>query len=126
MSKRPSSLIHLLFRFLALSVSPQLFAQTNSTTEERAHWVELAHKLETNPLDGALNKDAEKAVKRLIEVHDIHIALCGAVFGDLTAAKGKYSGQITRQYLLASAVFVIEHPDKASDAGLTNLSAVQS
>jgi hypothetical protein len=72
------------------------------------------------------NKEAETAVKRLIEVKDVHAAICGAVFSDLGSSKSKYSGQITRQYLLASAAFVIQNPDRAGDAALTNISAVQS
>jgi hypothetical protein len=111
---------------LVLGISPASLAQTTSTPEERAHWVDITHKLESNPLDGALNKEAEKALKRLIEVHDVHVAICGALFGDLNATKNKYSGQITRQYMLASGAFVIENPDKAADAAATNLSAVQS
>jgi hypothetical protein len=111
---------------LVLGTSPAAPAQATSTPEERAHWVDITRKLESNPLDGALNKEAEKALKRLIEVHDIHVAICGAVFSDLTATKNKYSGQITRQYMLASGAFVIENPDKAADAAATNLSAVQS
>jgi hypothetical protein len=111
---------------LALLASPRLLAQANSTPEERAHWVELARKLEADPLNGGLNKDAEKAMKRLIEIKDIHIPLCGSVFTNLNTDKSKYSGQLTRQYLIASAVFVIQNPDKASDTGLMNLSAVQS
>jgi hypothetical protein len=112
--------------FVVLGIAPALLAQATSTPEERAHWVDITHKLESNPLDGALNKEAEKALKRLIEVHDVHVAICGAVFSDLNAAKTKYSGQITRQYMLASGAFVIENPDKAADAAATNLSAVQS
>jgi len=111
---------------LALLFSQSILAQANSTPEERAHWIELTRKLEADPLDSQLNKYAEIAVKRLIEVKDIHVAICGAVFSDLGASKYKYSGQITRQYLLASAVFVIQNPDKAGDAALANLSAVQS
>ena len=88
--------------------------------------MEITHKLESKPLEGALNKEAEKALKRLIEVHDIHVAICAAVFSDLDATRNKYSGQITRQYMLASGAFVIENPDKAADAAATNLSAVQS
>jgi hypothetical protein len=126
LNSRWSATLTLLFGILLLGFSPGLFAQANSTPEERARWVELSHKLETDPLDGALNKEAEKAVKRLIEVHDVHVALCGSVFTDLNASKSKYSGQITRQYLLASAAFVIENPEKAAESGLVNLYAVQS
>jgi hypothetical protein len=123
---KKSSIVSILPLLLVLGTSPAVLAQGTSTQEERAHWVDITHKLESNPLDVALNKEAEKVLKRLIEVHDVHVAICGAVFSDLNAAKNKYSGQITRQYMLPSGAFVIENPDKAADAAATNLSAVQS
>ena len=126
MSPRLCCLTRWLLILFALAASPRLSAQTNSTPEERAHWTELARKLEVDPLNGGLNKDAEKALKRLIEIKDIHIPLCGPILTGLNTDKSKYSGQFTRQYLIASSVFVIQNPDKASDAGLINLSAVQS
>jgi PBP1b-binding outer membrane lipoprotein LpoB len=126
MTKKSSLVSILPLALLVLVTSPAVLAQATSTPEERAHWVDITHKLESNPLDGALNKEAEKALKRLIEVHDVHVAICGAVFSDLNTAKNKYSGQITRQYMLASGAFVIENPDRATDAAATNLSAVQS
>ena len=116
----------LIASILALFFALSAFAQANSTPDERARWIELKGKLEAEPLDAQLNQEAEIAVKRLIEVKDIHVVVCGAIFSDLGGSKGKYSGQLTRQYLLASAVFVIQNPDKAGDAALTNLSAVQS
>lgn len=111
---------------LALFLSQPTFAQANSTPDERARWIELKGKLEGDPLDAHLNQEAEIAVKRLIEVKDIHVTICGAILSDLGGSKSKYSGQITRQYLLASSVFVIQNPEKASDPTLTNLTAVQS
>src|SRR5215813_10121346 len=87
----------------SLLCSRPLLAQANSTPAERTRWIELTRKLEADPLNDQFNKEAEIAVKRLIEVKDIHVAICGAVFSDLGASKSKYSGQITRQYLLASA-----------------------
>lgn len=125
--RKNTFLVNLLsFALVYLGSCTRLFGQATSTPDERAHWVEITHKLESNPLDGALNKEGEKALKRLIEVHDVHVAICGAVFSELNASKNKYSGQITRQYMLASGAFVIENPDKAGDSAATNLSAVQS
>jgi len=126
MSDRRTHLSALAVGIFSLLCSRPLLAQANSTPEERTRWIELTQKLEGDPLNDQLNKEAEIAVKRLIEVKDIHVAICGAVFSELGASKNKYSGQITRQYLLASAVFVIQNPDRASDAALTNISAVQS
>ena len=58
-------------------VMPQTAAaQGTSTPEERARWVEITHRLESNPLDENTNKDGESALNRLSNVHDIHVPLC--------------------------------------------------
>ena len=101
-------------------------AQGTSTPEERARWVEITHKLESNPLDETANKDGESALNRLSNAHDIHVPLCSALLGQFNDAKYKYRHEITRQYMLASGAFIIENPDKAGDTKAMNLAAVQS
>src|ERR1051326_6283176 len=101
-------------------------AQETSTTEERARWVDITHKLETNPLDESLNKDGESALTRLSDVHDIHVPLCPAFLNEFNGMKYSYSHAITRQYMLASATFMIENPAKAEDANAVNLAGVES
>ena len=44
-------------------------------TGERARWVEISHKLESNPLDESVNKDGESALNRLSSAHDVHVAV---------------------------------------------------
>jgi len=101
-------------------------AQGTSTPEERARWVEITHKLESNPLDESVNKDGEAALNRLSNVHDIHVPLCPGLLGQFNDAKYKYHHEITRQYMLASGAFIIENPDKAGDTNAMNLAAVES
>lgn len=101
-------------------------AQSTSTPEERLTWVEITHKLESNPLDDAVNKQGEAAFKRLSEVHDVHVLLCPALLSEFNGMKYTYSHTITRQYMLASGAFQIQNPDKAADAKATNLAAVES
>ena len=101
-------------------------AQETSTPEERARWVEITHKLESNPLDESVNKDGESALNRLSSVHDVHVPLCPALLGQFNDAKYKYHHEITRQYMLASGAFIIENPDKAGDTNAMNLAAVES
>jgi hypothetical protein len=55
-------------------------AQDTSTPQERAQWVEVTHKLESSPLDDAVNKQGEAVFKRLGDVHDVHVLLCPALF----------------------------------------------
>jgi hypothetical protein len=102
------------------------FGQGTSTPEERARWVEIAHKLESSPLDEGLNKDGEWAVQRLSDVHDVHVPLCPALLAEFNDLKYKYRHEVTRQYILASGAFVIENPDKAGDAKTMNLAVVQT
>jgi len=89
-------------------------------------WVEVTHKLESAPTDESVNKQGEAALKRLSDVHDIHVPLCPALLSEFNGMKYAYSHTITRQYMLASAVFQIENPDKAADTKATNLAAVES
>lgn len=113
---------------LLLMVAGQLLSQETSTStpEERARWAEITHKLESNPLDESTVKDGEWALKRLSDVHDIHVPLCPALLGEFNDPKYKYRHEITRQYMLASGAFLIENPDKAADTKAANLAAVES
>jgi hypothetical protein len=101
-------------------------AQDTSTPEERKQWVEITHKLESAPLDDGVNKQGEAALKRLSDVHDVHVLLCPALLSEFNGMKYAYSHTITRQYMLASGAFQIENPDKAADANATSLAAVES
>ena len=101
-------------------------AQETSTPEERKQWVEVTHKLESSPLDDSVNKQGDAALKRLSDVHDVHVLLCPALLTEFNGMKYAYAHTITRQYLLASGAFQIENPDKAADAKATNLAAVES
>ena len=101
-------------------------AQDTSTPEERAHWVDITHKLESAPLEDSVNKQGEAAFKRLSDVHDVRVLLCPALLSEFNGMRYVYSHTITRQYMLASGAFQIENPDKAADTKATNLAAVES
>jgi hypothetical protein len=112
--------------FLCVVVAQSVAAQGTSTPEERTRWAEVTHKLESNPLDESVNKDGEAALNALSNAHDIHVPLCPALLSEFNDAKYKYRHEVTRQYMLASGAFLIENPDKASDANAMNLAAVES
>lgn len=111
--------------FVALLVQGAA-AQDTSTPEERTQWVEITHKLESAPLDDSVNKQGEAALKRLSDVHDVHVPLCPVILSEFNGMKYAYARTITRQYMLASAAFLIENPNKAADTKTTNLAAVES
>lgn len=104
----------------------QATAQGTSTPEERTQWVEVTHKLESNPLDDTINKQGETALKQVSDAHDIHVPLCSALLSEFNGMKYAYAHTITRQYMLASTAFLIENPSKAADTKALNLAAVES
>lgn len=112
--------------FLFMATALRTSAQATSTPEERAQWVEATHKLESAPLDDSVNKQGDAALKRLSDVHDIHVPLCPALLSEFSGMKYAYSHAITRQYMLASGAFIIENPGKAGDTKAMNLAAVES
>lgn len=111
---------------IAASIVPNVSAQDTSTPDERAQWVAITHKLESDPLDDSMDKQGEAALKQISNAHDIHVPLCPALLGGFSAMKYVYGHAITRQYMLASAAFLIENPDKANDRNAMNLAAVES
>lgn len=126
MSNRRLGWSWLVLALLSVVFVSQASAQASSTPEERAQWVEITHKLESAPLDENVNKQGESALQRVSDVHDIHVGLCPAILSEFNGMKYTYAHTITRQYILASAAFLIENPDKAADAKATNLAAVES
>lgn len=102
-------------------------AQDTSTPEERARVVAITQKLEQSPLDKGLKNDRDWAIKRMIEVKDIHVPLCPGILGDGYFSSGyKYKNEITAQLLLASASFVIENQGKTWEQTALDQSALES
>ena len=116
----------LLLAFLGV-IATEPFAQTTSTPEERVHWAEITHKLENSPLDADVNREGENALRRVMEVKDFHVPLCPALLTDLNSMSNYiYSHTITRQFMLATAAFLIENPSKVDDRDAMNLAALES
>jgi hypothetical protein len=101
-------------------------AQETSTPEELAQWAATTHQLESSPLDDAVSAQGDAAVKRIMDVHDFHVALCQGYFEEFRGLHYTYQRAVLRQYMLAAAAFQVEHPDKAGDYFGTNLYAVES
>jgi hypothetical protein len=108
------------------NLAPAVSAQATSTPEERAQWVQTTRKLESAPLDDSLSKQGDTALKRVEDVHDVHVPLCAPLFSEFNALKYTYSHAIMRQFMLASAAFVIENSDRAADSNAMNASALES
>jgi hypothetical protein len=108
--------------FLAITSAPGSL-QNTSTAEERARWTEITHKLENDLLDYDLDKRGEWAVNRLSDVHDIHVALCPKFLFEFNEMKYPYAHALRRQFMLASAAFVIENPTNADHRNQENRTA---
>jgi hypothetical protein len=98
-----------------------------STKEERQRFVALTRKLETTPLDKSLYQDKTWGKVWLDAVPDINVTICPLVFGeDFLASRYKYAPQLSYQVTFASAVYIIEHPDKAKDTLAQYTAGVES
>ncbi len=126
MSNRRPAWSWLVLAFLTAGIASQAFAQATSTPEERAHWAEITRRLESSPLDADVSKEGERVLQRVMGVHDFDVPLCAAFFSDFNAMKYTYAHPITRQFMLASAAFLIENPGKADHRNAMNLAAVES
>jgi hypothetical protein len=103
--------------FLAFISGRSVRAQNRgpSTPEERARAVKIAHELETDPLA----KDAEEqrawVIHWIVAIPDITVNVCFEYFGKLPDPPRGHSVEITRQMIISSAAYMIEHPDKVKD-----------
>ena len=97
-----------------------------STPEERKRVVVLVGKLEQNPLDPALTSERAWAIKWLIDVPDISVAICPDVMGTVAKTRYKYNSDLFGLHTLAAAVFIIQHPEQAKDDIAVNVAATRS
>jgi hypothetical protein len=110
-------------------MTPVASVQATSTPEERARWVEIMHRLESNPLDESANKDGDWAFARIDGAGDFHVVVCVPLVGEFIDLKYKYRLLMLRQYILASASFQIENPPRVGeepDTNAMNLVAIRS
>ncbi|MCU1341384.1 MAG: hypothetical protein JWN92_807 [Candidatus Acidoferrum typicum] len=92
-------------------------AQTRgpSTPEERARAVKVAHELEEDPLAKDAKKSRDWMIQWIVEIPDITVDVCFDYFGALPDPPKGHSAEITKQMVLSSAAFMVEHPDKVKD-----------
>jgi hypothetical protein len=96
-----------------------------STPEERDTAVKAARLLEVDPFHKDSKKMREWFTLWLIEVPDIHIELCSDYLGPVAGSNKNYATEIFGQTMFASAAFIIEHPEQASDRVAVNLAGVE-
>lgn len=96
-----------------------------STPEERKRFVEIAHKMEENPLDPSLRQDRDWATHWIIDIPDINVNPCANLLGNFMESPYRYKAEINGQVAFSMAAFKIEHPDKAGDVVATNTAALE-
>ncbi|HKF22834.1 MAG TPA: hypothetical protein VKE93_14785 [Candidatus Angelobacter sp.] len=117
----------LLLGFIALALATVAAAMRGpSTQEERQRVVAITHKLESTPLDPTLYPERDWAEQWLLDVPDVRILTCTGLLQDLRRPRYKYRTEMWDQLRLASAVFIIEHPDQAGDRRAESLAGMQS
>lgn len=96
-----------------------------STPEERARAVQIAQRLQTDPLAPEVQPEREWLIKWLIEIPDLSVSLCTDFLGDLGDSKSGYPGAIIAAMMASQAAFLIEHPDKMKDRNAEYLAGVE-
>ncbi|MGB2589387.1 MAG: hypothetical protein WBG02_13350 [Candidatus Acidiferrum sp.] len=86
-----------------------------STPDERNRAVQVARKLQADPLSPDVQADREWLIKWLIEIPDISVKLCPNVLGDLGDSKSGKPGALIATMLASETAFVIENPSKSKD-----------
>ncbi|HMF89015.1 MAG TPA: hypothetical protein VKL40_00115 [Candidatus Angelobacter sp.] len=97
-----------------------------STEEERQRVIAVTHKLEVTPLDPTLAQERDWARQWLVDVPDIRILTCTGLLAELRRPRYKFRPELWTQLRLASAAFLIEHPDQAGDRHAESLAGMQS
>lgn len=96
-----------------IAIAPAL-AVEDSGGDPTATAMQLAHRLEEQPL----GKDARRARQWLMEwlvyTPEVTVPYCRVLLAPLTA-EFKYGQELMDQVLFSSAIFMLEHPDEADD-----------
>jgi hypothetical protein len=100
-----------------LLFSASMFAQERgpSTAEERAKVIDLAHKLETDPLNSQAEEWRVWLAKWIDEVPDVVVPVCPGLLPQLLRSNRNYAHQLAMQVVYSSAAFIVEHPRQQVD-----------
>jgi hypothetical protein len=121
---RKLSVFAIIFTLVVPSILSAQQKRGPSTPEERARAVEIAQKLEADPLNPTLRDDYKWLLEWGVEVPDISVSICTANMP--WKSKYKHSGDLAAVNLASSLAFVIQHPDEAKDASKVGTAAAES
>ena len=107
--KRPIATVLALVGVCALVAVLAQEKRGPSTAEERAAIVELAKKLQENPLDASLQGERDRLVMVLVEAPDLSgMTTCGDEMPWLKG-KFKYANELITVHLISTAAYVVSH-----------------
>jgi carboxypeptidase Q len=94
-----------------------------STPEERQRAIQLAQKLEANPLNESLQPDRAWLIKWAAQAPDFTVMVCAGP-AEFAKKKYKYGPDLTFQKMASGIAYVVQHPDQPKDAVAEELAAV--
>jgi hypothetical protein len=109
---------------IATSLASAQSSPTPAIPADRQHWIDVAHKLETAPLDEDAFHDARFVIAEIAVLPDFPVALCSDLYTDFNESQYKYKTQIRYLFMLGGATYKVE--TGKTDIETTNLYALHS
>lgn len=110
---------------VAMLSSAAFAAPKSSTVRERIKFVRVARNLEMKPLAFDAVKQRQWATEFIVRKPDLHLELCdGVLKAPLQDANLNYSNQLSMQFMVSSAAFMLQHP-KVTDPVKIQLAGIE-
>ena len=119
--------VTLLLPILALSVSPQLFGQTDvPPATDSASAIRYAQAAEADPLTPTASLQRKAAMDFMQNDHQTHVLLCQPIFSAMNNNHSSNAHEITMQYLVSAGAYLYAHPEAATDSKGQNLAGLDA
>ena len=82
--------------------------------------------LERAPLNPSLRDDRSWAIQWLTDAPDVSVTVCADLIVGVSEKTYAHAPEITVQYMLAMAAFLIENPSKSNDPDAQQLAGIES
>jgi len=100
------------FTVAALSTAALAASPASSTVRDRIKFVHVARNLELKPLAFDSVQKRQWATQFLVKAPDLHLETCDCVLSaPLHSADLNYNSQLSLQFMVSSAAFMIQHPN---------------
>lgn len=95
----------------ALASAAMASPAANSTPKQRIKFVRIARNLELKPLAFDAVQQRQWATAFIVNARDLHLELCdGVLTAPLQSANQNYNNQLSMQFMVSSAAFMLQHP----------------